>query len=192
MSQERTNEQINVQTSNKKSPIRIVIILLVLVVCIMGGVIVFLLLEKDFVGDESSNVDREVIHKEDVRNNVVTPDNVEEVISKLEEDEYIPVGYYEVSMTNEWIFADGTSTSSTAKVENPVTNRNMVYFTVAVDDNDVYSSPYLEPGSYIENIALDTVLPSGTYEAVLTYHLVDDAFREMSTLSVTVDIIIEN
>ena len=44
----------------------------------------------------------------------------------------------------------------------------------------------------MENITLNSNLEAGTYEAVLTYHVVDDAYKDMASVSVAVTITIEH
>lgn len=82
---------------------------------------------------------------------------------------------YDVKMNAEWTFRNGSTPSEDAYVENPVSNTNPVYFEVFVPGlkNTVYRSPVLKPGSHIENITFDSVLPSGKYNAVLKYSLLE-------------------
>ena len=51
--------------------------------------------------------------------------------------------------------------------------------------------PIIPVGSYLENIALDTALPAGTYDCILTYHLLDEENVSISTLKLTVTIVID-
>lgn len=182
MSKEKANERINstvVTTTHKKSPIIAVILIAVVVICVLAGVILHLLSGKDT--------------KE--YNQVIKPDNVEQVIAQLEEDDYTPVGSYEVKMNTEWTFPDGSSASPNAYVENSVTNQNTVYFKIVLDDasqKEIYKSPYLEVGSHLEDIQLDEVLEAGTYSAVLTYYLVDHEFNDISQVSISITLTIQN
>lgn len=186
MSREKANERINSRTSAvapKRSYTGIVIVLSVIIVCILVGFIVFLLYGKEADGEVKT------------RNMVVTPENIDEVVSQLEEIEYTPPGSYEVIMSTRWTFEDGASASADAYVENSVLNRNTVYFTVTPADDDdhvVLRSPYLEAGSHLENITLDEDLDAGVYDMVMTYHLVDDDLKELSEVSVSVTITVQN
>ena len=129
----------------------------------------------------------------EAKNTVVTPENIEEVISEMKEEERTPMGSYEVYMTTDWTFSDGSSASKDAYVKNVVANKNTVYFTIALENGEqVYKSPYIPVGSSLNNITLDTPLEKGFYKAVLTYHLVDTSNEEISRVSVSVDITIEN
>lgn len=180
MSKDTANESINSSepTQNSKKPLIIIIVIAIIIIGILSGIIFFLLPH----GEGKAY------------NNVVTPDNVDEVISQMEEDAKTPAGSYEVSMNTNWIFPDGASASTNAYVENAITNQNTVYFTIALADsgeNDIYKSPYLEIGSQLTDIKLDSAPPQGTYDAIITYHLVDDAFDELSSVSMYMTITIE-
>lgn len=179
MAQDTTDENINEQTApNKDKKILIVITIAAIIIVILIGIIVYLL-PRD---------------KAKPYNNVVTPDNVDEIISQMEEDAKTPLGSYEVSMNADWVFPDGNSTSTNAFVENAVTNQNTVYFTIALTDDpekDIFKSPYLEVGSHLTDIKLDSAFEQGIYDAIITYHLVDDEFNELSSVSMYMTITIE-
>ncbi len=188
MSNQTTDEQISSQSEEKKeekkkSPLVIVIISAVVVIAVLVGVIIYLLNRPD--GANEPKVDM---------SNVVTPDNVEEVVQKMETEEKVPVGSYEVSMNTEWVFPDGNSASTNAYVENSTANTNTVYFVVTLDDSkeEIYRSPYLMVGSHIENFKLDTALEKGTYNAIITYHLVDDDYNDLRSVSMYMTITVEN
>lgn len=126
------------------------------------------------------------------RNVVVNEDNVEEVLQSLEEKEAVPPGYYEVIMNSTWNFASGDVPSDNAYVENAEANTNSVYFDVERADTGevVYESPIIPVGSHLDNITLGTDLEAGTYDCVLTYHLLDEENRSTSTLTMTVTLVI--
>jgi len=119
----------------------------------------------------------------DTRPTVVTQDNVDEVIAAM--DGPVQDGSYEITMNTEWIF---DKKSSDAYVENSTSNSRTVYFDVSLADTKelVYSSPYIPVGEKIQGFALDSKLEPGTYDAFVTYHLVDDNKKEVSNLAVTV------
>lgn len=187
MSKEKANERINSRvapvTASRKPYVFAGVAAVVIVIAVLLGIICYLMLGKEAEQDERSY------------NRVVTPDNVEEIISQLDEQEYTPIGSYEVKMNTNWIFPDGESPSSNAYVENSVNNRNTVFFTIALDtdpDTDIYDSPFIEPGSYMESVQLDGDLDAGVYEAVLTYHLVDEQEEEISQVSIGITLTINN
>ncbi len=180
MSTEKANERINnkaSQNGTKKSSKGIIILLCIVVIAILVGVIVFMLLGKD---------------EPETYNQVVTPENVDEVISQLENR--AEPGSYVVTMNGDWEFENGDSASTNAYVLNDAMNTNTVYFTIVTEDDNklIYTSPYLGVGSYIDNIKLDTPLSAGTYNAVITYHLVDDDHNDLSSVSMALTIIIKN
>ncbi len=184
MSRDKANERIDRQTnsavsasSNKSN--KIIVLIAVIIVCILVGIIIYLLF-----GKESAP-----------RNIVVTPENVEEIISQLSAAEHTAPGSYEVTMNTEWTFADGKAASKDAYVENCVRNQNTVYFTVTLaadSSREIYHSPYLEIGSHIEGLTLDEDLEPGTYDAVLTYYLVDADMKDLSNVSVKITITVQN
>ena len=166
------------QQSGKKGII-IVSVIAVIIIAVLIGVILYLLKPQE--------------QEEEERNVIVKPENVEEVIEKLEEKDKVPMGSYEVSMNTEWIFLDGESISENAFVENPISNTNMVYFIITINDGEeIYHSPYMEVGSYLEKIQLDKDIPKGEYSAIITYYLVDDEFQDLSQVSMWMKIVVEN
>lgn len=179
MSKEKASQRINSknhQPGGKRiSPIFVVGISLVVLVII--GVVLWTLSGKV----SKSNV-------------VVTPDNVDDVISDMDDDDRTPVGSYEVTMNSDWVFPSASSTSTNAYVENSVNNTDTVFFTIALDgsEKDIFTSPYIPVGSSLKDISLDSDLAAGVYDAVLTYHLVDSSYTETSSVSVSITITIEN
>lgn len=127
-------------------------------------------------------------------NRVVTPDNVEEIIANLDDSVRTPIGSYEVLMNTVWHFDDSSSGSRDAYVENSVNNLNTVFMTITLPESgeEIYKSPYIPVGGTLENILLDQTLAAGSYKTVLTYHLVNDSYEEISSVSVNVTIVIEN
>lgn len=127
------------------------------------------------------------------RNVVVNAENVEEVLDELDKKEVVPIGYYETIMNSTWNFPSGDEVSSNAYVENAMANTNSVYFDVTLADTNetIYESPILPVGSHLENIALDSKLSAGTYDCIVTYHLLNEENRSVSTLKLTLTIIIE-
>lgn len=155
------------------------IVILVLIILVLAGVIIYLLTSRE---------------PKERRNEVITPDNVDEMIKQMEEEEFVEPGYYTVTMNYDWHFATGDAVSSDAYVENTVQNTNDVYFDLFLADdeeNAIYKSPVIPVGSRLQDIALDTPLDAGTHDCILVYHLVDDDQNTISTLRVTVTVIVE-
>lgn len=151
-----------------------------IVIVILLGVVIYLLINRQ-KEDEPVN-----------RNVVVNEENVEEVLNELEQREPVPPGYYEAIMNSTWNFASGDVPSDNAYVENAETNTNPVYFDVTLADTEetIYESPILPVGSHLDEIKLDTSLPAGSYDCILTYHLLDEENRSISTLKLTVIVVI--
>ena len=122
------------------------------------------------------------------RNVVVNKDNVEEVLEQLEDP--VPPGSYEVKMKSTWNFASGDAPSDNAYVENVEANTNSVYFDVTRADTEetIFESPILPVGSYLDNITLDSNLPAGTYDCLVTCHLLDENDESISTVKLTLTI----
>lgn len=159
-----------------------IFVLCIMVIAILLALVIYLLITRN----QGKNDD--VVN----RNIVINEENVERVLQQLEEEELILPGYYEVTMNSTWNFASGDTPSDNAYVKNAETNTNSVYFDVEKADTGevVYESPILPVGSHIENITLDTNLENGTYDCILTYHLIDEENRDVSTLKMTVTIVI--
>lgn len=184
MSKEKSRDRIPSQArpiKKKRSNKWIVVILigLIVVVSLIVGITVISSLEKKPNAKEY--------------NLVVTPENIEQAIANLEDDQYTPIGSYEVNMNSEWTFADGLSASDNAYVGNSMHNTNSVYFTVTTkNDNEVVlTSPVIPVGSHLENIKLDKELAAGKYDAVVKYFLLDAEGKEVSNVSVAVTITIQ-
>ena len=126
-------------------------------------------------------------------NQIVTPDNVEEVIESME-DKKVSIGSYNVRMNPTWTFEKGDATSVDAYVENAPTNNNDVRFTVEIKDTKelIYSSPVIPLGSRLSNITLDKALPAGSYECIITYHLLDEDGENSSSVKLNLNIKVNN
>lgn len=172
--------------SSKKKNI-IIIISAIVVILALIGVIVYLLLSKKDTPAQAGPED-------DKREVLVTEENVKEVAQQLEQQEYVPQGYYTVTQNYEWHFPTGDSASTDAHVENLTENTNDVYFDLFLADNEetpIYQSPVIPLGAVLEGFKLDTKLNAGTYDCIMVYHLVDENQKSISTVSMTVTVIVE-
>ena len=126
------------------------------------------------------------------KRNVVTRDNVDEVIKQEVKDDIVAPQYYEVTMNTTWDFADGESASSNAYVANSTYNTTDVYFDVVLTDTEeiIYSSPVLPIGEYINDITLDKALDAGTYDCTVIYSLIDGEQNPLSTVRVALTIVV--
>lgn len=173
----------------KENPVKggknLLIICGVVIIALLGTVI-YLLVNRPAQGEVQS---AQPVN----RNVVVNEDNVDEVLSQLQQEQRTAPGYYEVMMNTTWYFPSGEDPSSNAYVENVETNTNAVYFDVTLVDTEetILASPILPLGSYMDNITLDTALPAGTYDCLVTYHLLDEENVSISKVTLTLTIIIE-
>lgn len=166
------------------SPVQIFCICLSVVVVVLLGVVIYLLVNpKTITTIDDATTPREVL---------ITPENVDELVADIQTPN--PDGSYTASMNIDWYFDEGSSSSSNAYVENAVMNTRTMYFEVFLADTEemVYSSPFIPVGSILKELTLDEDLDVGDYEAIVVYHLVDDDYKELSTVSVTVNLHILN
>lgn len=134
-----------------------------------------------------------LLHKDDPpkRDVVVNEDNVEEILSQMEG---VEPGNYQLTMNSVWNFKNGNASSDNAYVENSEENHNPVYFDITRSDTEetILESPIIPVGSHMDKIKLDKKLKAGTYDCVMTYHLLDENDETISTVRVNVTIIVEN
>lgn len=156
----------------------IIIILLLLLLAAVIFMVVLLLRDKpqeDFDAEPGT------------RGTIVTQSNAEELILN---DEAVPDGYYDVSMSIVWHFKDGVTED--AKVANKTTNTRTVYFDLLTTDEELmYSSPYIPVGESMQGFTLDKELAPGTYDMIVRYYLVDDDGMEVSNVSVGITVYVE-
>ena len=114
-----------------------------------------------------------------------------EVIEQLAE-ERTPPGSYQVTMNTTWNFPSGDEPSVDAYVKNAEANTNAVYFDITRSDTEetIYESPIIPVGSWLEDITLDSSLPNGTFPCFITYHLLDEEDKSISTVKLTLTIIV--
>lgn len=169
-------ENEKTQSSKKRGGIFVALVILLIIVLI--GIIVYLLTRRPDEPDSN-------------RATIVTEDNVDEVRQRMSEP--VEDGYYNCQMNVEWNFVDSTQPSYNAYVANSEVNTRTVYIDVNLEEDNtlVYSSPFIPVGEELKEIKLSEELEAGDYPAVVTYHLVDDEEKELSTVSVTVTLHIE-
>lgn len=166
------------EQKNTKSKGGIILAVCIVVIVVLLGVVVYLLTSKK---EEEEPVKRNI---------VVNEKNVEEVIEQLAE-ERTPPGSYQVTMNTTWNFPSGDEPSVDAYVKNAEANTNAVYFDITRSDTEetIYESPIIPVGSWLEDITLDSSLPDGTFPCLITYHLLDEEDKSISTvkLNYTID-----
>lgn len=169
-----SNEEVK---DKKKKGGKIAVVICVIVIVALC-IIIYLLLHGE--------------NEKEKRDVVVNEENVEKVLSEIEER--VPAGSYQVGMNSTWYFEDGKAHSDNAYVENATANTNPVYFDITRSDTEetIFESPIIPVGSYLDDIALDEELSAGTYDCVMTYHLLDDKEETISTVRVGLKIVVQN
>ncbi len=173
---------MGIKNSKSKTTIIALLIVLFVVIATLASVVYFMNKKDD---NPSSSVSTG-------RGTVVTLDKKDEILADL--NNKVSDGFYEIMMNVEWSFKDASTPSEDAYVANPTTNSNTVYFDVVVDSTGqtVYESPMIPVGYALQDIALKSDLAAGTYPCTLTYHLVDENSKDISTLAVGVTLNIES
>lgn len=171
-SEERISQKLSIGEKKPKRNTTAIIVVVIIAIIIL--VVLILFLTRQF--------------KTNRRNVVVTPDNLEEILSETQNQ--AKAGTYEVTMNTTWHFDKGDAASSDAYVENSTSNTNSVYFDIVLSETDetIFTSPTLPVGSHLENITLDKALEKGKHDCVLTYHLLDDNGNATSKLNLKLTI----
>lgn len=179
MSKKLANKKIIYATGSRRGSSKNLLFILGAVI-IVAGIFTWLIISSLF--------------EKEVFNQVVTPDNVDQIIESIDAKDILPTGSYEVLMNTTWNFSSSEESSYDAYIANSSYNSNTMYFTIRIEDSDedIYTSPYVPVGSSLEDIRLDTQLKKGSYDCVLTYHLVDEGHTEISKVSVSMTIVIQN
>ena len=167
---------------------KILIIILALVIAVMAAVIIVMILKGKEDGGAQAGEEPEN------RNTLITEDNVDDMLEKMANREYVEPGYYNVRMNTEWHYKTGDSESQDSYVANSEMNTSDVYFDIVMAEDEsqvLYKSPIIPVGKYINNMKLDRNLGAGTHDCIMIYHLVDENQNTTSTLRVTLKIIIE-
>lgn len=63
-----------------------------------------------------------------------------------------------------------------------------VHIDLKDTDETIYKSPILTVGSHLNNITLDSDLPTGVYDCIVTYHLLDEKDESFDTVSLNLTI----
>lgn len=152
----------------------------VVIIALLAVIIVLLLRKKP---------DTPAAPAADSRGTVVTKDNLASVEAEMTEP--VNDASYTVSQSFDWTF-DTAGKSTDVYTANSKENSRTVYFDM-VDENGetVYSSPYMPLGTELTEFTLDKALPAGDHTCVVTYHLVDDDNKEVSHVSLNVNVHVE-
>lgn len=161
----------------------IVIVGLVAVIAVMG-VIIYKLLTKD---------EAEALKGDPARDTLVNEENAEEIAKEMLAGSKPPENY-EATMNSTWYFTDGSKESRNAYVENSTSNENDIYFDLEISDTGevIYESPVIPVGNHLDKIKLNKELAKGTYDCVLTYHMLDADQNTLGTVKMVVTVVVEN
>jgi len=100
---------------------------------------------------------------------------------------------FQASMTTEWNFADGKSASENAFVANKEENKIPISFEVTLKTGEtIYTSSVIPSGGRVDNIVLSKELAAGSYDAIVTYHLLDENHKEVANAQIEILINIAN
>jgi len=155
---------------SKKSKIIITCVIVVLLIVI--GILLYLLLCRD----EGMDLDDGMIPR---GNMVATADNIEDLQQELADR--IARGMFETYMTTTWTFADGNAVSEDAVMGNSASNNFPFWFTLTLQGTDqvILTSGLIPLGKQLSEIKLDTPLPKGEYNAVISINMIDEEGEEV-------------
>ena len=179
-----------------------VVVVVIVIIFVLLGIIIYLLRgraaepEPESIPQTEQAAESDPEQEQEVagqRNVLVTEENVNETLPEIP-DTPVAADKYTVTMNTNWIFKDGSSPSSNSYVANVWDNSYPVYFDIYLADTKevIYESPVLPLGQHIDGIKLDKDLDAGTYDCVMTYHLVDDDQKTLSTVNVGLTINVTN
>ena len=182
------NQEENSSKKGGKNKGRAAILICFIIVIVLLGVIIALLLKKN----NEAAAPQQPAEETDLRGLVVNEDNVDQAVDAMVNGPGAPDNY-EVTMNSTWNFPDGSQASDNAYVENSKSNSNDVYFDLELSDTGevLLESPVIPVGSHMDRIKLDKELDKGTYDCILTYHLLDGNQNTVGTVKMVVTVVIE-
>lgn len=155
-----------------------VIVMIIILLAVIGGLIrvIYTLMNQD---EETKTPER------NVSEGLIVDGNFDQKAANAR---------FTTDMNMVWTFPSGSEISNNAQIGNSASNLYECYFEVYLDDEEqtlLYSSPVLPVGKRLGQLKLDQALPDGTYDAVCTYHILDDKDpnRELGTVSFAVSLI---
>ena len=157
------------QGKSKKIKVKIGIAFLVIVIIALGGVI-YWLLNREEEPEKRMPSEGLIVDPSYEGNNTPT---------------------FTTDMNMIWTFQSGKRVSNDAVIGNSSANTQDVYFDLYLADEEetlLYSSPVIPVGKRLDRLKLDKALPDGRYEAVCTFHLLDNEDHEKEISSVSFDI----
>ncbi|MDR0857615.1 MAG: hypothetical protein LBN97_01130 [Oscillospiraceae bacterium] len=154
--------------SNAKAPkaglqTKHIVLILGIVVVIAAAAVAVILLTRDKAPEVASS--GSVIP-------VIDESNAEEITSQI--NQKVADGMFTTYMSTTWTFPDGKSPASDATMGNDPSNHYPFWFTLTVNDEEVYKSSLLPVGMVMKEIKLSKVLEAGTHNAVMMINMVDN------------------
>lgn len=183
-----SNQENPAKKGSKRITVAVIVILAVaLAICIVLLVFRFGKAEEPQLEDAVPDAPQTVLDR-----GFVDESNMDDIMSELSDK--VDEGMFECKMSSTWIFENGSSASATSYVANVESNLHDIYFDVYEEGTDelLYSSPILPVGSEIRDIKLNKELPAGDYDAVVMYTLVNEDYKEISTVGFRITISIQN
>lgn len=106
----------------------------------------------------------ELVYDDNATTGIMPGTDIEE--RKKELQEMLDRSMIAFSINTSPVFVDGTSEGNLL-IENPGNNAKLLKISIQINDTEeeVYTSNFLKPGTYIESVKLDKVLEKGTYDA---------------------------
>lgn len=161
------------EKKSKKKTLHILLMVMLLAIIVVLGIIIYKLLNKE--------------------EEPVTRLPSEELVVD-EPEEAVNSGVFTTDMNMVWTFPKGKLVSKDAVVGNSSINVYDAYFDLYLEDEKetlLYSSPIIPVGKRLGKLKLDKGLPTGEYEALCTFHLVDDDEKEVDNVTFYVTLIFE-
>lgn len=169
----------NTDTDAKRLTTKHVVLILGTLIILCAAVLIAIFLLKD--------------NSEPAGTSVITESNLADI--KGEMQAHVDKGMFMTHMNTTWIFPDGKSPSSNAIMGNAAANNYPFWFTLTLPDTDetLFKSGLMPLGTQLSELKLDKDLDKGTYDALVTVHMVDEEGKEMeSNMSFNVSLIVEN
>lgn len=165
------------KSEEKKTKKKIIIIAVIIALLVVIGVLGFVIY--GLLNKEEPKLQRDVSE-----GLIVDPDEIDQKASEAR---------FTTDMNMIWTFPSGSKVSNNAIIGNSASNLYECYFEVYLDDEEqtlLYSSPVLPVGKRLDQLKLNQVLPDGSYDAVCTYHILDDEDpeKELGTVSFAVSL----
>jgi hypothetical protein len=108
-------------------------------------------------------------------------------------NEIVEEGMFNISISPEITFADGTSKGDVL-IENIEANHYHMQVTITLDEGGtiVYESGAIKPGQYIESIKLTEDLSAGTYPATATFTALNqETMEKVGTAAAKITLIVQ-